>query len=423
MLDLVKVSVIVPVYNVEDYIRECLDSLCYQTLVDIEIICINDGSTDKSLEILREYESKNPKITVYSQENKGLSGARNAGMKHATGEYIYFIDSDDMLIPTALERMYSVSKRRSLDILLFKLINFDDETKEKSKSRYYDMKFLKEKVGEDIFSHEDVGNDLFRIAVTIQGKLFKRELIEDMQFIEGLIFEDNPFFIESFFRAERVYFLDEYLYLKRERSGSITSTHNEQFLDYISISNILIDICKRYGVYEKYKEGLYSKTLGNVYFRFSEVDDEFKDEYFQKIKQDFTDKKDEYDNDDVFQNGSERYKEIFYRGLDLKTPLEYDLSIKLFDLQEKLDRVNKEKSQINRERNRFLKKANKAQNRVDKLTIKNIALKKENRRVNQKNEKLEKQNSNLKNLNEEILNSTSWKITKPLRSIMAKFRN
>ncbi len=404
-----KISVIVPVYNVEDYLRECLDSLCYQTLIDIEIICINDGSTDKSLEILREYESKNPKITVYSQENKGLSGARNTGMKHVSGEYIYFLDSDDILIPTALERMYSVSKRRSLDILLFKLINFDDKTREKFKSKYYDMKFLKQKVGENIFSYDDVGNDLFRIAVTPQGKLFKKELIEDMHFIEGFIFEDNPFFFESFFRAEKVYFLDEYLCLKRKRSESITSTPNEQFLDYIYISNILIDICKRYDVYEKYKEGLYSKNMNNIYLRFLQIGDEFKEKYFQKMKQDFSNKKEEYDKDDIFQKGDEKHRELFYKALDSETPLEYILSIKLFNMQKKLNTIKQEKSQINHERKKLIKKS--------------TALKNENKRIKKKNDKLKKQNSNLKKYNEEILNSTSWKITKPLRNIMAKFRN
>ena len=205
-----KVSVIVPVYNVENYLKECLDSLVYQTLVDVEIICIDDGSTDNSLEILKDYEKDFPKLQVHSQENKGLSGARNTGMKYATGEYIYFIDSDDILEVTALERMYNASVRRSLDLLLIKIINFDDETGEKTKSSYYDMKYLNEAVGENIFSHRDVSECIFRIPVTVQGKLFKRELIEDIRFTEGIIFEDNTFFIESFLKAERVYFLNEY---------------------------------------------------------------------------------------------------------------------------------------------------------------------------------------------------------------------
>lgn len=417
-----KVSVIVPVYNVEEYLRECLDSLCYQTLVDIEIICVNDGSTDASADILKEYEAKEPKIKVIAQDNRGLSGARNAGMKHATGEYIYFIDSDDKLVPTALERMYFVSTMRSLDMLLFKLINFDDETGERTRSYYYDMRFLKEKVGEDVFSHEDVSDILFRIAVTIQGKFFKRDLIEDMEFVEGLIFEDNPFFIESMLRAKRVCFLDEYLYLKRVRSGSITQSPNESFFDYIKIANMLIDICKRYGVYDQYKEGLFAKTLGNIFYRFTEVGDEYKEEFFRLIKEDFNAKKAEYDSDEVFQNGDARNHEIFYKGLDLDTPLEYQLSVKLYDARQRNIKLESEKKEIRKERNRYIRKLDKTQVKYDKVRVKNNARRLENKRLTQQNEKLKKQNENLRQLNDEILNSTSWKVTSPLRSIMAKLK-
>ena len=94
---MVKVSVVIPVYNVEDYLRDCLDSIVNQTLKDIEIICINDGSTDNSLEILEHYKSKDERIKVISQENGGISAARNKGIDLASGDYISFIDSDDYI--------------------------------------------------------------------------------------------------------------------------------------------------------------------------------------------------------------------------------------------------------------------------------------------------------------------------------------
>lgn len=94
-----KVSIIVPVYNVENYLRKCLDSLINQTLKNIEIICINDGSTDNSLSILEEYASKDERIIVINQENAGVSSARNRGLEIATGEYIAFVDADDSVTP------------------------------------------------------------------------------------------------------------------------------------------------------------------------------------------------------------------------------------------------------------------------------------------------------------------------------------
>lgn len=130
-----KISVIVPVYNVEDYLGECLDSLITQTLSDIEIICINDGSTDNSLEILTNYSKRDSRIKIITQENKGLSSARNRGFEFINGKYTYFIDSDDILKSDALEKLYNLACDKNTDFIIFKLINFDSETKEFSKNR------------------------------------------------------------------------------------------------------------------------------------------------------------------------------------------------------------------------------------------------------------------------------------------------
>ena len=117
-----KISVIIPVYNVEKYLRQCLDSVINQTLKDIEIICVNDGSTDGSLNILQEYANKDKRIKVISQENKGLSGARNVGIKSAKGEYIGFIDSDDWIDKTFYENLYKAGKSNKADIVAGNII-------------------------------------------------------------------------------------------------------------------------------------------------------------------------------------------------------------------------------------------------------------------------------------------------------------
>ena len=109
MQEEVKISIIIPVYNVEKYLHECLDSIINQTFTDIEIICVDDGSTDKSSEILEEYEQKDKRFTVISQPNKGVSAARNRGMQQAKGKYIMFVDSDDWLAHNACEQAYKLS--------------------------------------------------------------------------------------------------------------------------------------------------------------------------------------------------------------------------------------------------------------------------------------------------------------------------
>lgn len=114
-----KVSVIVPVYNVEKYLSECLESLINQTLSDIEIICVNDGSTDDSRNVLERYAASDKRIAVVNQTNKGLSAARNSGVKTARGRYLYFLDSDDFIDRNALEYLYQEAEKYRLDILYF----------------------------------------------------------------------------------------------------------------------------------------------------------------------------------------------------------------------------------------------------------------------------------------------------------------
>ncbi len=113
---MIKVSIIIPVYNVEKYLRQCLDSVVLQTLKDIEIICINDGSTDSSFDILKEYEEKDKRIIIINKENEGLSAARNLGILKARGEYIGFVDSDDWLELDFYEKLYNAAKKYQADI-------------------------------------------------------------------------------------------------------------------------------------------------------------------------------------------------------------------------------------------------------------------------------------------------------------------
>jgi glycosyltransferase involved in cell wall biosynthesis len=112
-----KISIIIPVYNAENYLEECLLSISQQTFGDFEILAINDGSTDRSLEILKKYQEKEPRLQVISQENKGVSAARNLGLENAQGEYITFVDADDWLHPETLEQYIEIAKKKS-DIVI-----------------------------------------------------------------------------------------------------------------------------------------------------------------------------------------------------------------------------------------------------------------------------------------------------------------
>lgn len=368
------ISVIVPVYNVEKYLGECLDSLCNQTFQDIEIICVNDGSTDSSLDILESYASKDSRIKILTQQNQGPSAARNNGLRNAYGKYIYFMDSDDILELDALEKLHDIAEKEDIDCVLFKLNNFYDETKEEFATDYYDMPYLKGIVDGKVFSHRDIPDDVYHLPVSPPGKLFKKDLIEDIEFVEGVIFEDNVFFIEALFKAKRLYFLDEYLYNRRIRKNSLM-TSNKNFTDYIKVSNMIIDVTKKYGLYEDYKLQLLDKTLTNTYLRFTQVSDDVKDDFFKKMKEDFLAKKEEYDSCHEFQQQDTRFKEIFYKVLECDTYKEYHLSIQLFDTQAKLDDTIEAKKQMSRQKAMLFRRTRDLSNQINTLASENRKLK------------------------------------------------
>lgn len=330
MLILVEVSIIVPVYNVAEYLSECLDSLINQTFEDIEIICINDGSTDNSLEILEKYANDDSRISITSQENGGLSAARNTGIKKASGKYIYYMDSDDILELDAIEKLYSLAEEKSLDFIIFKLINFYHETGEKFESQYYNMEFLKDIVGDRVFSYDDIKDVMTKIAVNVQSKFYRHDLIRDMKFHEGLIFEDNPYFFEAMFKAKRAYFLDDFIYLKRERKHSITASPDKSFADVIPISNDIIELTRKYGHYDELKESVIKKKLRRIFVRFDEIDDKYKQYFYDLMKDDFTQRKDECLS--VIVEGSDTYY-AFLTILECDTVKEFELSKKIYSLE------------------------------------------------------------------------------------------
>jgi glycosyltransferase involved in cell wall biosynthesis len=326
----VKVSVVVPVYNVEKYLPECLDSILSQSLEDIEVICVNDGSTDGSPDILKDYESRDSRVKVITQENRGLASSRNVGMDLACGEYITFIDSDDYFTENALNTLYDVSKRTDADFTIFKLLDFDDETRETSKNSYFDMPFLK-KFENHTFNHDDVGERFFNISATAPGKMFKREFIDQLRFPEDILFEDTPFTLEAVFMAEKMYFLDEYMYMRRIRKDSITHSNFSRFSDCIDIFNMMADIARKYEEYDLYKEKLFTQRVSNTYSRFSQITEEYKDEFFSKAHDDFTSKREEFERSIDFDKISPRIKHIFYAGINSKDWREFEKSVESFD--------------------------------------------------------------------------------------------
>lgn len=222
---MIKVSIIVPVYNVEKYLKESLDSAINQSLKDIEIIAINDGSTDNSLEILKEYESKYSNLKVINQENKGLSGARNTGISECKGEYIYFLDSDDYIDLNAMEYCYKEAKKDNLDILTFDAETFLDEESsvyEINKEEFYRNHLIESETmsGEKFYIYAN-RKGAYRAPVWLN--FYRREFIEknDLIFYEGIVHEDEIHTSKSFLLAKKIKYIQKRFFFRRLRSNSI----------------------------------------------------------------------------------------------------------------------------------------------------------------------------------------------------------
>lgn len=247
-----KVSVIIPIYNVEEYLEECIDSILNQSLDNVEIICINDGSTDNSLSILNKYSERNSNIKIINQENTGAGTARNRALKFAEGEYIYFLDGDDYLDKDTLLICYEEAKKNNLDIVTFDAILFY----EKSYNGNYDDNLERDELLESRvktgleFMEEAFSRKCFRTESTIN--FYRREFLEknNIKYSELKIYEDVIQVFDSFILAERVkYIPKKFMYRRVRNSSAITTKLAKINVDgYYQVSK---DVFERYCNIEK----------------------------------------------------------------------------------------------------------------------------------------------------------------------------
>lgn len=219
-----KVSIIVPVYNVEKYLQKCLNSLINQTLKEIEIICVNDGSTDNSWQILENFAQKDARIKVFSQKNSGQSVARNVAIEQATGEYLGFVDSDDWVDLDFFENLYNTAKKYNCDIACAGF-------KRCKRFRKSIRKFYKEvKIYSDI--NDKVRIDKLPEHNYLWNKIYKREKW-DFKFTEGRIFEDMAILIKILFKYDKMVTVPKTYYNYRKTQGStVTLTNTKSREDF-----------------------------------------------------------------------------------------------------------------------------------------------------------------------------------------------
>ena len=252
-----KISIIIPVYNVEKYLRQCLDSLVNQTLKDIEIIIVDDGSQDSSGEFCDEYALKDDRIKVIHKENGGLGNARNVGMTYATGDYLAFVDSDDWVTLDYFEKLYDSAIKNNTDVSIGTVIVFKNgKSKKKINPQKIEMLFAK------------------------QGfaclKIYKRDFIEqfNLQFTEKLYYEDMFFAMMVYLNMQNYSIVNDAYYYYRHQEGSITHTciQGSKLFDVFKVYDSIKKELKknkneRYQIYNKVTDASFIAMFAGFIYR------------------------------------------------------------------------------------------------------------------------------------------------------------
>ena len=263
MTEEIRISVIIPVYNGERYLRECLDAVQRQTLKDIEVLCIDDGSVDGTYAILKEYERKDPRFHAIHQENAGAARARNYGLTLAKGKYLSFLDADDYFESEMLEKAYEAAEREQAEIVVFRGDRYDD-TLEKTVSMAYSIK-SRQLPGKNPFSYQDIPDHIFTVFV---GWAWDKLYLTDFVRREGLLYQelrtsnDLRFVFSSLVKAKRIYTLEDLLVHHRIHvKGSLSVTREKSWNCFYEAASSMKEELVRTGVYEEVEKGFKNWVL------------------------------------------------------------------------------------------------------------------------------------------------------------------
>jgi len=281
-----KVSVIVPVYNAGKYLRQCLDSILAQSLEDIEVICVDDGSTDDSREILEEYAAGDRRLCFVIQTNGGPAVARNNGMTMARGKYIIFLDSDDWFEPDFLSAMYQRCEKNLADICVCKTEQFDATTLSRLPS---DWMLKTELLPGEAFSPDDISNALFQFTYgQVWDKLYRREFLleNNLSFPPMRAAEDTAFVYKGLLLAKRIAILPEVkVHYRVNVNGSVSNSFVKNPSAPFDAFELIYNFLKDSGLYRKYEHSFLSWAMEYLVWQVCNMpDDRIRRQYFDLIR-------------------------------------------------------------------------------------------------------------------------------------------
>lgn len=356
-----KVSLIIPVYNVGEFLEESIGSILNQTLPSIELVCVNDGSKDNSLEILQKFAKDDPRVKIIDQPNAGCGAARNKALDNARGEYIYFFDPDDYILPNTLEELYNNAVSNDSDFVVFKIASFIDghPINYNSPGFAFDKIFENRDFNNFTFTYKDVKRHVLLSAFAPWSKFYKKSFLDkypDFRFHRDVAFDDVPFHVQSMLRASRISFIPKYFYHYRLSNPNSVNNTSSNAPDILRIIDIVEDFLKTEGFYEEFKEEfiIFKIIQMSTYISSSGSED-----YFNVVKQNIIDL--DFNNTDVPESILRRNNTLkFYRAVINSNSIEeYERNLRKQDtyylqrelenrisqnkiLQSKIDDLNKE---------------------------------------------------------------------------------
>ena len=285
-----KVSIIIPTYNVEMYLVECMESVIHQTLKDIEIICINDGSTDGSLEILKSYAQKDDRIVLVDKENGGYGIAMNIGLEKATGEYIGIVEPDDFVKLDMYESLYQIAKDNDLDFVKADFYRFK-RTDEDDLNMVQNHLSTNPEEDNQVFNPSE-DTEAIRYIMNTWSGIYKKEFIEKHHIrhneTPGASFQDNGFWFQTFIFATRAMIADKPYYMNR-RDNPNSSVHNREKvycmnIEYDHIRDILMEYPE---LWERFKGMYWYKKYNNYIGTIRRIGMEYRREFVERFSAEF----------------------------------------------------------------------------------------------------------------------------------------
>lgn len=285
-----KVSVILPIYNVSQYLRECLDSVVRQTLKELEIICVNDGSTDNSLEIIEEYAAKDERIVIITGPNGGYGKAMNKGLDRATGEYVGIVEPDDYVSLTMFEDLYRIAVENQLDMVKADFYRFERNEHGDMDMRYVYLDNTKQRYGELLHPYQDPS--IIRFTMNTWSGIYRRTMLDEYHIrhneTPGASYQDNGFFFQTMVHSKQAMIVNYPYYRNRQNNPNSSVNSREKVycsnIEYAFIRNLLV---QDKDIWERFKYIYTWKMFHNYLFTIDRISEEFRVEYVRKISKEF----------------------------------------------------------------------------------------------------------------------------------------